>query len=317
MPPYIPPPRTGPVRAPSGSRYHEQARNGHGGRLVWLGELLVVLVLFVAGALVVFGVGSVLAAVLDAEAAAGSDEVFADPLAEVAFGLAAIAVGVPAVLLGLRLVGNRPAGTVSSVTGRLRWGWLGRCALVAFPLIALQLGLLIAWTWNAEPAAESPAAESGQGFPGWSAFALSLAVLCALVPVQAAAEEYVFRGWLVQVTGRFLRSPWPGIAVASLLFAVAHGFGELSGFALLFYSALWWGWLVIRTGGLEAVIALHTANNLVAFTLAAGFGELSSDATAADAPWQALVLELVFAPLYCLLAARLADRRGIAWRSAW
>lgn len=64
--------------------------------------------------------------------------------------------------------------------------------------------------------------------------------------------------------------------------------------------------------GLEAVITLHAANNLLAFGLAAGFGELASTETAADAPWQAMVVEFVFAPLYCLVVAWMAKRRGLS-----
>lgn len=310
---WTPPPRgagfpSGPVRADSGSRYDEQGRNGQGGRFGWLGELALVLLLLV-GALFAVLVGSlVVAELLDAgPASADSDLLFADPVAELAASLVGIAIGIPVVLWGARCLGRRPAGTVSSVVGRLRWGWIGWSAAVAFPLMIVNTGLLIAWTWDDEPLVQS-----GAGFPGWPVFLLSLAVVLALVPFQAAAEEYVFRGWLVQVIGRAVRSPWPAIVLASLLFALAHGFGELSGFLLLLYSALWWGWLVIRTGGLEAVIVLHAANNLLSFGLAAGFGELDDSGTAADAPWQALVLELVFAPLYCLTMAKLADRRGVA-----
>ncbi|MFK0187659.1 lysostaphin resistance A-like protein [Streptomyces rubiginosohelvolus] len=300
-------PPTGPVRAPSGSRYDEQGRNGQGGRFGWIGELSAVVGLVAAGVLVVSIGGFVLAELLDAGPAdADSDLFFEDPVADLVVQLLGIAIAIPIVLWGARVIGRRPAGTVSSVVGRLRWGWLGRCAAVGFPLMAVQIGVLIAWTWNDEPVGES-----GSGFPGWPVFLLSLAVILALVPFQAAAEEYVFRGWLVQVVGRVVRTPWPAVAVASLLFALAHGFGELSGFLLLLYSALWWGWLVIRTGGLEAVIVMHVANNLLAFGLAAGFGELASTETAADAPWQAMVAELVFAPLYCLTVARIAGRRGI------
>lgn len=295
------------MRAPSGSRYDQQGRNGQGGRFGWLGELLTALALVVVGVLAVSVFGAIIAEVLDAGPSdADSELFFEDPVAELAVALVGIAVGIPIVLWVVRLLGRRPAGTVSSVVGRLRWGWLGRCAAVGVPLIAVQIGLLIAWTWDSEPLAES-----GAGFPGWPYFLLSLAVVLALVPFQAAAEEYVFRGWLVQVIGRVVGSPWPAIVLASLLFALAHGFGELSGFLLLLYSALWWGWLVIRTGGLEAVIVLHVANNVLAFGLAAGFGELDDSSTAADAPWQALVLELVFAPLYCLTVAKIAERRGI------
>ncbi|MFJ5863539.1 lysostaphin resistance A-like protein [Streptomyces parvus] len=300
-------PPTGPVRAPSGSRYDEQGRNGQGGRFGWIGELSAVVGLVVAGVLVVGIGGFVLAELLDAgPASADSDLFFEDPVADLVVQLLGIAIAIPIVLWGARVIGRRPAGTVSSVVGRLRWGWLGRCAAVGFPLMVVQIGVLIAWTWNDEPVGES-----GSGFPGWPVFLLSLAVILALVPFQAAAEEYVFRGWLVQVIGRVVRTPWPAVVVASLLFALAHGFGELSGFLLLLYSALWWGWLVIRTGGLEAVIVMHVANNLLAFGLAAGFGELASTETAADAPWQAMVAELVFAPLYCLTVARIAGRRGI------
>lgn len=295
------------MRAPSGSRYDQQGRNGQGGRFGWLGELLTALALVVVGVLAVSVFGAIIAEVLDAGPSdADSELFFEDPVAELAVALVGIAVGIPIVLWVVRLLGRRPAGTVSSVVGRLRWGWLGRCAAVGVPLIAVQIGLLIAWTWDSEPLADS-----GAGFPGWPYFLLSLAVVLALVPFQAAAEEYVFRGWLVQVIGRVVGSPWPAIVLASLLFALAHGFGELSGFLLLLYSALWWGWLVIRTGGLEAVIVLHVANNVLAFGLAAGFGELDDSSTAADAPWQALVLELVFAPLYCLTVAKIAERRGI------
>ncbi|MFT9665790.1 lysostaphin resistance A-like protein [Streptomyces rhizosphaericola] len=301
-------PPAGPVRAEAGSRYDQQGRNGQGGRFGWLGELSLVVLLLFVGIVVVTGFAAVLAAVLDAGPdAPGSEMFFEDPVTDMAFQLVGIAIGIPVVLWGARYLGRRPAGTVSSVLGRLRWKWLGLCATVAVPMIIIQFGIMIAWTWG-----EESAEPAGDGFPGWTAFLVSLAVLGALVPFQAAAEEYVFRGWLVQVIGRAVRSPWPAVVIASLLFALAHGFGELSGFVLLFYSALWWGWLVIRTGGLEAVITMHAANNLLAFGLAAGFGELASTETAADAPWQAMVVEFVFAPLYCLVMARIADRRGVA-----
>ncbi|MEW2525394.1 CPBP family intramembrane glutamic endopeptidase [Streptomyces sp. NPDC047071] len=300
-------PKPGSTPAPPGSRYHAQGRNGRATRRDWWGELLLVTGLIVVAVLGVYMVGLILADALHAgPAAPDSDRVFSSPLADMALQLAALGAAIPAVLVGVHRFGRRPVGTVSSVTGGLRWGWLLRCAMVALPVMAAQLGLLLVWTWDAD---SSPSPQ--QGFPGWPMLVLSLVVLWALIPFQAAAEEYVFRGWLVQLTGRVTRSQWPGIALASLLFALAHGFGEATGFALLFYSAMWWGWLVIRTGGLEAVIALHTANNALAMGLAAALGELADDGTAADAPWQALVLELVFTPLYCLTMARLADRRAL------
>ncbi|MFD0267535.1 CPBP family intramembrane glutamic endopeptidase [Streptomyces sp. NPDC127106] len=300
------------VAAPAGSRYHEQARNGRQGWWRRLGELFAVVGLLFVGVVVVTGVGMVAATALGAEAAPDDGEaLLADPLVDNVLGLLVLAVAIPVVMLAVRWCGSRPAGTLASVAGRVRWRWLGLCAAVAFPFIAAQLGVLMLWEWLAKGDAvfEGDAPEPAN-------LLLGLALFMVLIPFQAGAEEFVFRGWLPQFFGGFLRNPWPGIAVASVLFALAHGFGGWSGFFLLFYSSLWWGWLVARTGGLEAVIALHTANNVFSFGLALAFGQLADAGTAADAPWQALVVELVCAPVYCLVVARLAGARGLASVSA-
>jgi len=50
---------------------------------------------------------------------------------ELAFELLLISLTVPAVLLAVRWAERRPAGSVTSVAGRMRWRWLGACLLVA------------------------------------------------------------------------------------------------------------------------------------------------------------------------------------------
>ncbi|MFE1383483.1 CPBP family intramembrane glutamic endopeptidase [Streptomyces sp. NPDC058740] len=237
------------------------------------------------------------------------ERLLADPLADEALGLLSLAVGIPAVMLGVRWCGGRPAGTLASVTGRLRWRWLGLCAGLAFAVMAVNMGVLMLW----DRLANGDGVFAGDA-PGVSRFVVGLVVFLVLVPFQAAAEEFVFRGWLAQFFGGFLSSPWPGVVVASVLFALAHGFGGWSGFLLLLYSAMWWGWLVERTGGLEAVIAIHTANNVLSYVIALVLGQLADTSTAADAPWQALLAELVTAPAYCLLVAHLAKKRGVTAR---
>ncbi|MFJ4952506.1 lysostaphin resistance A-like protein [Streptomyces sp. NPDC088760] len=225
------------------------------------------------------------------------------PVSGTAVDLLSIAVAIPVLVLTVRWIGRRRAGTVSSVTGRLRWRWLLRCVLTAVPILALAMGGMFLLPADGE--AESP-------WVGWAAFGKALAMLLVLVPVQAAAEEYVFRGWLTQTAGAYLRSPWAALLPQAVLFAAAHGWGTPWGFADLVVFGTAAGWLTWRTGGLEASIALHAVNNLLAFgASAAVVGGLGSDESAADAPWQMVALDVVGIALYTAAVAWWLRRRRL------
>ncbi|MBL1082500.1 CPBP family intramembrane metalloprotease [Streptomyces actinomycinicus] len=212
------------------------------------------------------------------------------PAPDTALDLLSLALGIPVVLLVVRWTGGRPAGSVSSVTGRLRWRWLTLCVLTALPIVALAMGGMFLLPGDGEPQSQ---------WVGWPAFGRAVAMLLVLVPFQAAAEEYVFRGWLTQTAGAFLRSPWAALLPQAVLFAAAHGWGTPWGFADLVVFGACAGWLTWRTGGLEASIALHTVNNLFAFGVSAAVVDgLASDETAADAPWQVVVLDVLSILLY-------------------
>lgn len=131
-----------------------------------------------------------------------------------------------------------------------------------------------------------------------------------LVPFQAAAEEYAFRGWLLQAVGSWFRSPWMAITPQALLFATAHGWGTVWGFTDLVVFGVVTGWLTIRTGGLEAAIALHMLNNLVSMSIAAAFaGAFASDDTAADMDWAAVAIDVPMVLLYATAVLWVTRRR--------
>jgi len=153
----------------------------------------------------------------------------------------------PAVALRVRWAGGRTLGSVSSVAGRLRGGWLLRCLGPALVLLAAQVGALLA----------TGQAEDEGAWPGWGAYLVIVAVAVLLVPLQAAAEEYVTRGWLVQALVALTRSRWLAAVLASALFVALHGTADPWAVADLAVFALALCWLTFRTGGLEAAIALH------------------------------------------------------------
>ena len=280
----------------------------------WWKELLATLLAVPAwGIAVAVLLGLVAAGTVLAGGEVGDDGFPADQTLSGLAGLLTIAAALPVIVLAARLARGR-WGTVSSVAGRVRWRWLLLCTAVAVPAVVLVLiGTVVGETVAAGPQAPP---EEDLPWVGRARFLTAMAGLVLLVPLQAAAEEYVFRGWLVQVFSGWLRTPWPGIALSAVLFALAHGLFEVSGFVSLVWFALVMTWLTLRTGGLEAAVAFHAVNNLAAFTVAAAFGGLEAEPeTAASASWASAVLGgLLLLPYVAAVLAlhRRRERRAAA-----
>ncbi len=191
--------------------------------------------------------------------------------------LGSIILMIPAVWLAMVSTGLRPFARVWSVALRIRWRWIGRTILPA--MLTLIVMNVVGTIVNvlAMPAE----ALEGDGVD-MSTLDLSLAlwsllIVLLLVPLQATAEEVVFRGLFMQSLGawfgglrgsgavaRFVRGPWLVILIPALLFGFSHIY-DLWGFLAVTAMAVAAGWLTWRTGGLEAAITIHVVNNLVAF----------------------------------------------------
>jgi membrane protease YdiL (CAAX protease family) len=204
------------------------------------------------------------------ELGAGVSFDLADPL-QVAGLLGSIALMLPAYLLASVIVNGRRVGLISSAAGRLRWKWLLACGALAAVTAAALTGL------SALLPAEAPSGGGDVLQPADNPQLLAtLLVILLVVPFQAAAEEYAFRGYLQQAIGRWLRHPLFAIVLPVPLFVLGHLYDPL-GQASVAVFALAAGWLTWRTGGLEAAIAVHVVNNLLAFVLAlAGLSDVNA-----------------------------------------
>ncbi|MFJ9863502.1 lysostaphin resistance A-like protein [Streptomyces sp. NPDC101165] len=298
------------IAAPAGSSYHRLARTE---RYRWWQPLVATLVAGAGWWLSMFPLGFILgvaAALAGVELGGPQDTLFADPLWDDAALLLMLALMLPMVLLAARRVQRRPAGSLSSVTGRARWHWLLVCLGVALAAAVLLVILSAALTLMFGAGMDGSVSDA---WLGWPTFLASAAVFVLLVPLQAAAEEYVFRGWIPQVFGCYLRTPWVGSIVGALLFALAHGLGTPWGFADLILFSLVLSFLVIRTGGLEAAVAFHVGTNLVLMLLGATTaGGVADHRTAADGTWQLLVAGAVALALYAWVVLHLSRRLHIA-----
>jgi len=199
-----------------------------------------------------------------------------------------LALGIPLALVATWAQAGR-GGLVSSVVGRVRWrlllGGLGLSLLLLLPLtvggdlLMTQLGLAPDVSLPGDPGAEADAGAGGwwplTPAASWGALAL---VILLTTPLQAAGEEYFFRGWLTQWFGSVLRPRWLAIIVpalvSALLFAFAHGAQSPWLFADRLVFGLVASLLVWRSGGLEIAVGLHAANNLIAFGLAIAYDGL-------------------------------------------
>lgn len=164
----------------------------------------------------------------------------------------ALALSIPLVLLFSRWPFGQRGGFVSSVIGRLRWRFLVTYA-AAICLPWLVVAALSLWSGRGELQVNR------------DTWVLLVGILLT-TPFQAAGEEYLFRGGVNRAFASFVRRPVVGIAlggiVQALLFMLAHGAGDASLNAYYLFFGLVAAWLVWRTGGLEAAIAVHVVNNV-------------------------------------------------------
>lgn len=200
--------------------------------------------------------------------------------------------------------GMRPRW-LTSVVPKMRWRFLVAClgvsviALVAQVVVAILVGFVDASADTLPEPTVNPVTTT--------TLLLGLVVLLT-TPFQAAGEEYVFRGYLLQALGAFFRHKWVAILATSLLFALAHGAQNPPLFFDRFMFGVIAGWLVIRTGGLEAGIALHVLNNFLAFAFAILLGDLGDSLGVAEVSWWNVPVTLTQAGVYAVLVLWLARR---------
>lgn len=166
-----------------------------------------------------------------------------------------IACLIPISFAVLMIVHQRRARWLGSVRPRLRWRYL----FVSLGIAAVSLLFVFLLSTLVGP---------GLRFHPQQHFWWFLIIIVLTSPLQAAGEEYLFRGYLLQAFGSMVRTPWFGIVVSSLVFAAFHGLQNPPLFLDRFAFGLLAAILVTKTGGIEAGIAAHVINNIYAWGLA-------------------------------------------------
>ena len=227
------------------------------------------------------------------------------------FGLLAtnltLIVLIPLSMLVARKLNRQGPGLLSSVAGGLRWRPLAWFALAA---IVIEL-LALAVVQFGDIQLATGERHSGGAAPD----AIAVIVVTLFTSTfQAAGEEYYFRGYLLQAMGALVRSTAIVVVVTALLFTAAHGIWPWQSPAL-FVDRLAFGLvaavLVVRTGGLEASISAHAANNVVTFIFAALTDTVGASLGVKDAPWSLVTVDVVKFVAFGAVALMIARRLGL------
>jgi membrane protease YdiL (CAAX protease family) len=213
-------------------------------------------------------------------------------------------VAIPCVWMVWAVAHGMDRGWSSSVLARLRWRLVLPYTVMALATLGVGIGLsvLAGFTVGEEHVA-GPV----------SSFGWLLLVVLLTTPLQSAAEEYVFRGYLSQAIAGWIRSPRAGALLAALLsaalFAAAHGPQEPLAFLDRFAFGLAASAVVWLTGGLEAAIVLHAVNNVLIFVLAGALGEgVATDEVPAGIGLGVAALSLLSMAAYVAVVARFRTR---------
>lgn len=212
-----------------------------------------------------------------------------------------IAALIPITLLMVRYLHRTHPGWLVSVWPGMRWRYLLVCLLIALVVFA---GYVATMPLRGQPLHWNPQ-------PGYPAF---LVVILLTSPLQAAGEEFLFRGYLMQSLGSLVRRPWFGVLLSALVFALFHGQQSLPLFVSRFVFGLLAALLVLGTGGLEAGIATHVVNNLYAFTLAALTQSVAQAMGVREITWLSAFGDVVVFAIYAVLAWLAGRAMGVRTR---
>lgn len=213
----------------------------------------------------------------------------------------ALASLIPVVLVLARYIQHRSPKWVCSVQPGMRWRYLLVVALVA--VVVLNLTQVLS--------------RGGEPYHFtvphlWWAWVLAILITS---PLQAAAEEFFFRGYLMGALGSVGANKWVSAVGSALIFALFHGTQNLWLFIDRFSFGLAAGVLVILTGGLEAGIAAHAVNNLFAFGYAVFQGGAATARGVTSMDWQAAVWDVGGSVCVALAAWSIGRAMRIARRT--
>jgi membrane protease YdiL (CAAX protease family) len=104
-------------------------------------------------------------------------------------------------------------------------------------------------------------------------FAILVIIGTVLIPIQTSAEEYIFRGYLMQGFATLVKNKWFPLVMTSVIFGLMHLSNpevlKMGNIIFVYYigTGLLLGIMTLMDEGMELALGFHAANNLVSALL--------------------------------------------------
>lgn len=195
--------------------------------------------------------------------------------------LGSVVLMIPALWVARIIVRDRPFTSYSSSRG----GWSSKVFWKVFPIALLINGGVIIVT-------ELIIHGNYKNFDLRFTIA-SFVVLTILGPLQCIAEEYTFRGLMMQTFGSWFRVPVIAVMLQAVVFMLSHPY-NMNGKIAVLISGLTYGASAWIARGIEASSALHIANNMTIFYLQG----LNLTTIQSEVDMEAVISDVIVAVLY-------------------
>ena len=189
----------------------------------------------------------------------------------------ALASMIPLTWLVTRVLHGLLPRWLASVRPRIRWRFLVICLAVS--VVALIATLVVS---AVVPGQSDDVGSKANAFT--STTRDYLLVIAFLTPLQAAGEEYLFRGYLTQAFGGLFHRAWIAVVVPAFLFGLAHGLGQ----------------------------SIPVFFDRFAFGLALAYGDMASTLNPSGGSWWSIPVTLTQSLVYLGLAVLVFRRMGLS-----
>lgn len=161
---------------------------------------------------------------------------------------------IPSIFISSKILHERPFSSYLSIRG---WSWeiffkASALTLLVYILIMIFQIFVLGLKFN-------------------NHFTIITFFLCLIItPFQCFAEEYLFRGFLMQAFGSWFKIPIIAIIIQTVIFTLLHEY-NVTGLICIFITGLVLGLIAWYSQGLEVSSAIHSINNIISFCMV-GFG---------------------------------------------